>query len=134
MFSLCWRSGRLLSQNQRGRDRPFGCTVIFTQRNLLVSNGDLAGIVDFGLLGVGDPACDLMVAWTYLSADARQVFRDQLAVDDSTWARGRGWALHLGLMAAAFSADNPVLENIGRRAITEVMSDSGRGSARQSTP
>jgi aminoglycoside phosphotransferase (APT) family kinase protein len=93
--------------------------------NLLVSSGALAGVVDFGLLGVGDPACDLMVAWTYLSADARQVFRDELAVDDPTWARGRGWALHLGLMAAAYSADNPVLEDIGRRAIAEVMSDSG---------
>jgi len=93
--------------------------------NLLVSSGALAGVVDFGLLGVGDPACDLMVAWTFLPADARQVFRDELAVDDPTWARGRGWALHLGLMAAAFSADNPVLEDIGRRAIAEVMSDAG---------
>jgi aminoglycoside phosphotransferase (APT) family kinase protein len=94
--------------------------------NLLVSNDDLAGIIDFGLLGVGDPACDLMVAWTYLSADARRVFRDALAVDVSTWARGRGWALHLGLMAAAFSADNPVLGNIGWRTIAEVMSDPER--------
>jgi aminoglycoside phosphotransferase (APT) family kinase protein len=93
--------------------------------NMLVSNGQLTGIIDFGLLGVGDPACDLMVAWTYLSADARQVFRDALTVDDPTWARGRGWALHLGLMAAAVSADNPVLGNIGRGAISAVLSDSG---------
>ena len=93
--------------------------------NLLVSNGELAGVIDFGLLGVGDPACDLMVAWTYLSADARQVFRDALAVDDPTWARGRGWALHLGLMTAAYSADNPVLGNIGRYTIAEVLADSG---------
>jgi aminoglycoside phosphotransferase (APT) family kinase protein len=91
--------------------------------NLLVSSGELTGIIDFGLLGVGDPACDLMVAWTYLSADARQVFRDALNVDDLRWARGRGWALHLGLMAAAVSADNPVLGNIGRHAIAEVLSD-----------
>ena len=91
--------------------------------NLLVSNGELTGIIDFGALGVGDPACDLMVAWTYLSADARQVFRGALAVDDPMWARGRGWALHLGLMAAAVSAANPVLGAIGRRAITEVLSD-----------
>jgi aminoglycoside phosphotransferase (APT) family kinase protein len=92
--------------------------------NLLISKGELTGIIDFGLLGVGDPACDLMVAWTYLSADARQVFRDAMTVDDPTWARGRGWALHLGLMAAAFSADNPVLGDIGRHAIAEVLSDS----------
>lgn len=94
--------------------------------NLLVSNGELAGVIDFGLLGVGDPACDLMVAWTYLSADARQVFRDALSVDDPTWARGRGWALHLGLMAAAISADNPVLGNVGQYTIAEVLADSGQ--------
>jgi aminoglycoside phosphotransferase (APT) family kinase protein len=91
--------------------------------NLLVSGGDLAGVLDFGLLGVGDPACDLMVAWTYLSADARSVFREELAVDDPTWARGRGWALHLGLRAAAYSADNAALENIGLRTIAEGMAD-----------
>jgi aminoglycoside phosphotransferase (APT) family kinase protein len=95
--------------------------------NLLVNNGELTGVIDFGLLGVGDPACDLMVAWTYLSADARQVFRDALAVDDPTWARGRGWALHLGLMAAAVSVDNPVLGNIGRCAIAEVLADYAQG-------
>jgi aminoglycoside phosphotransferase (APT) family kinase protein len=95
--------------------------------NLLVSNGELAGVIDFGLLGVGDPACDLMVAWTYLSANARGVFRDALTVDDPTWARGRGWALHLGLRAAAYSADNPVLGNIGRYTIAEVLADSGHG-------
>ncbi len=94
--------------------------------NLLVSNGELAGVIDFGLLGVGDPACDLMVAWTYLSADARQVFRGELAVDGPTWARGRGWALHLGLMAAAYSADNPVLNEVGRYTIAEVLADVGR--------
>jgi aminoglycoside phosphotransferase (APT) family kinase protein len=91
--------------------------------NLLVSNGELTGVIDFGLLGVSDPACDLIVAWTYLSATARQRFRDALAVDDSTWARGRGWALHLGLRASAYSADNPLLEDIGRRVITEILSD-----------
>jgi aminoglycoside phosphotransferase (APT) family kinase protein len=96
--------------------------------NLLVRNSQLTGVIDFGLLCVGDPACDLMVAWTYLSADARQVFRDELAVDDSTWARGRGWALHLGLRAAAYSADNPILGEIGRYAIAEVLADSRRAN------
>jgi aminoglycoside phosphotransferase (APT) family kinase protein len=95
--------------------------------NLLISSGDLTGVIDFGLLGVGDPACDLMPAWTYLSADARQLFRDELAADDATWARGQGWALDLGLRAAAYSADNPVLGNISLHAITEVLTDSGQG-------
>jgi aminoglycoside phosphotransferase (APT) family kinase protein len=48
--------------------------------NLLINDGELTAVIDFGLLGVGDPACDLMVAWTYLSADARRVFREALAL------------------------------------------------------
>jgi aminoglycoside phosphotransferase (APT) family kinase protein len=95
--------------------------------NLLVSNGELTGVIDFGLLCVGDPACDLMVAWTYLSAGARQVFRDALTVDEPTWARGRGWALHLGMMAAAYSAGN-LLGQIGRHAIAEVLADVGKAT------
>lgn len=95
---------------------------------LLVSNGELTGGIDFGLLGVGDPARDLMVAWTYLSAEARQVSRHALAVDDPTWARGGGWALHLGLVPAAYSADNPMLGNIGRYTIAEVLADVGQSN------
>lgn len=64
--------------------------------NLLVDGGRLSAVIDFGLLGVGDPACDLMIALTYLRADARDAFRDVLAVDEATWSRGRGWALELG--------------------------------------
>jgi len=96
--------------------------------NLLVSNEELTGVIDFGLLGVGDPACDLMVAWTYLSGDARRVFRNAMGVDDSTWARGRGWALHLGL-AAAVSADNPLLGTIGLNTIAEIMAEFPRSRA-----
>jgi aminoglycoside phosphotransferase (APT) family kinase protein len=93
--------------------------------NLLVSNGELTAVIDFGLLGVGDPACDLIVAWTYLSGDTRQAFRVALAVDDPTWARGRGWALDLGLRVGAYAADNPVLGAIGRHTIAELLADSG---------
>jgi aminoglycoside phosphotransferase (APT) family kinase protein len=91
--------------------------------NLLVDRGQLSAVIDFGLLGVGDPACDLMVAWTYLSADARDLFRNALTVDDATWSRGRGWALQLGLRAAAYSADNPVLGDIGRNTVAAVLAD-----------
>lgn len=58
--------------------------------NLLVQNGRLSAIIDFGGLGVGDPACDLLVAWSFLSAETRDVFRSVLSVDDATWMRGRG--------------------------------------------
>jgi aminoglycoside phosphotransferase (APT) family kinase protein len=97
--------------------------------NLLVENHELSAVIDFGLLGVGDPACDLMVAWTYLPADSRPAFRSALAVDDATWCRGRGWALQFGIRAAAYSADNPVLGDIGRYTLAEVLSDFGRAAS-----
>jgi aminoglycoside phosphotransferase (APT) family kinase protein len=61
--------------------------------NLLHADGRLAAVIDFGTCGVGDPACDLAVAWTLLTAAGRRAFRDRLSIDDATWARGRGWAL-----------------------------------------
>ena len=91
--------------------------------NLLVERGELSAVIDFGLLGVGDPACDLVVAWTYLSADSRDVFRSALAVDDATWSLGCGWALQFGLRAPAYSADNRVLGDIGRYTIAKVLAD-----------
>ncbi|MBX3051222.1 MAG: aminoglycoside phosphotransferase family protein [Caldilineaceae bacterium] len=93
--------------------------------NLLARRGRLAAVIDFGCMGVGDPACDVMAAWLYLSADTRQAFRDVLQVDDDTWARGKGWALSMGLMALPYyRTTNPVLAGIGRRAIDEVLADS----------
>ncbi len=92
--------------------------------NLLAVNGRLSAVIDFGCLGVGDPACDLIVAWNLLSADARKVFRDDLAVDEATWARGRGWALSIGLIALPYYlTTNPVLAVINRRAIEEVLAE-----------
>ena len=61
--------------------------------NLLSRNGRLSAVIDFGTLAVGDPACDLIVAWALLDDDARGVLRKALAVDDATWARGRAWGL-----------------------------------------
>lgn len=96
--------------------------------NLLVKQGRLSAVIDFGTLGVGDPACDLMVAWTLLSAESRDVFRAALTVDDATWARGRGWALSFGLIAFAYYlGTNPVLTAISRRAIDEVLVEHTNG-------
>jgi aminoglycoside phosphotransferase (APT) family kinase protein len=92
--------------------------------NLLTQRGRLSAVIDFGCLGVGDPACDLIVAWNLFSAETRDVFRAALQVDDATWARGRGWALSMGLIAVPYyKSTNPVLAGIGRRAIDEVLSD-----------
>jgi aminoglycoside phosphotransferase (APT) family kinase protein len=69
--------------------------------NLLVRDGQLAAVIDFGCSGVGDPACDVTIAWTFLYGESRQVFRDVLAVDPATWARGRGWTLWKALITLA---------------------------------
>jgi len=61
--------------------------------NLLVRDGHLAAVIDFGTCGVGDPACDLVLAWTFLSGPARERFRRTVGHDEATWARARGWAL-----------------------------------------
>ncbi|MEV5611278.1 aminoglycoside phosphotransferase family protein [Streptomyces sp. NPDC052225] len=80
----------------------------FHTGNLLTVGGRLHAVIDFGSLGVGDPAVDLMVAFTLLSPSARAVFRDALDVDEATWLRGRAWALATGLNAhTAYAADHP---------------------------
>ncbi|MFJ6194591.1 aminoglycoside phosphotransferase family protein [Micromonospora sp. NPDC092111] len=71
--------------------------------NLLVRDGRLAAVIDFGVCGVGDPACDLTIAWTLLDTPARTAFRAALGVDAGTWARARGWALWKALI----TLDNP---------------------------
>jgi aminoglycoside phosphotransferase (APT) family kinase protein len=69
--------------------------------NLLVRDGVLAAVIDFGTCGVGDPACDAAIAWTLLSGPSREAFRTRLDVDPGTWARGRGWALWKALIIYA---------------------------------
>lgn len=92
--------------------------------NLLVYNGRLSAVIDFGGLGVGDPACDLIVAWNLLSAETRAVFRTMLATDDATWARGRGWALSIALIALPYyHHTNPALATIAERTLAAVFAD-----------
>src|SRR6266545_2842505 len=90
---------------------------------------DLAAVIDFGGLGVGDPACDMLPAWTLLTAQTRELFRAAAEVDDATWARGRGWGLYLGLGAVhVYRVTNPVLGAIGRHAVAEVLADYHRSA------
>jgi len=69
--------------------------------NLLVKDGKLCAVIDFGQLTVGDPACDLAIAWTLFKNESREIFRVKLALDSDTWARGRGWTLWKALIIAA---------------------------------
>jgi aminoglycoside phosphotransferase (APT) family kinase protein len=85
--------------------------------------GWLSVVIDSGCLGVGDPACDAMVAWKVLDADARDGFRSALAIDDATWARGRGWVLSQAVAALSYCSPetNPVLVAQARRWLAEVL-------------
>ena len=64
-----------------------------TASNLLVADGALHAVIDFGGTAVGDPACDLVMEWTFFTGDSAAAFRRGLPLDEATWARGRGWAL-----------------------------------------
>jgi aminoglycoside phosphotransferase (APT) family kinase protein len=92
-------------------------------RNLLVVEGRLSAVIDFGCLGVGDPASDVMVAWKVLSAESRDTFRAALSIDDATWVRSRGWALSQALGALSYYTleTNPVLVREARRWLSEVL-------------
>lgn len=100
--------------------------------NLLAIDGRLSAVIDFGTLAVGDPACDLIAVWTFLSAQARDVFRAALSIDDATWARGRGWGLTAVLPSPAdLSEADPVRAARARRRLDELVADHKRGSTTQ---
>lgn len=92
--------------------------------NLLVRRGRLAAVIDWGALAVGDPACDLMPAWTMFAGESRAAFRDATRADDTTWARARGWALSVALIALPYYLHtNLVQVTLSRRAIAEVLAE-----------
>ncbi len=94
----------------------------FHTGNLLTVDGRLSAVIDFGGLGIGDPACDLTIAFTLMSAGSRAAFRAALDVDDATWTRGRGWALTTGLNAyTTYAATNPRIATQTTRQITEAL-------------
>jgi aminoglycoside phosphotransferase (APT) family kinase protein len=96
--------------------------------NILVDDGRLSAIIDFGDITAGDPATDLAAAWMLLPTSEHASLRDgyrttnDAAIDDHTWARARGWALALSLAMLAHSADNPMMADIGRRTLTSSLS------------
>ena len=100
----------------------------FHPGNLLVSDGRLSAVIDFGDLAAGDPATDLSVAWMLLPSSARQAFltsaRDEFnPLDGHTLVRARGWALALGLVFLANSRDNEAMTALGRATVDNALSD-----------
>jgi aminoglycoside phosphotransferase (APT) family kinase protein len=96
--------------------------------NLLVVDGRLSAVIDFGGLNVGDPACDLQPAWNVFMGTSRDVFRAELVVDDASWLRGRGWALFQAVMALPYYWDtNPGMIRQASHALAEVLADRPAG-------
>jgi aminoglycoside phosphotransferase (APT) family kinase protein len=100
--------------------------------NLLIKRDRLSAVVDFGCSGVGDPACDLVIARMLLSGEGREAFCAALPADGATWKRARGWALWKALITLAEHLKaNPVEAKKARHVIAEVLADHRRASAPQ---
>jgi aminoglycoside phosphotransferase (APT) family kinase protein len=92
--------------------------------NLLVRDERLAAVLDFGSSGVGDPACDMVIAWTFLSGCSRDRFRAELGVDAGTWSRGRGWALWKALITLVGHLERDAPDAaLSRRDIDRILAD-----------
>ena len=90
--------------------------------NLLLVDGRLSGVIDFGTLSVGDPAGDLLPAWNVFAGASRERFRAELEVDDAAWLRGRGWALRQAVMALPYYwSTNPGMVRQSSRALDQVL-------------
>ena len=92
--------------------------------NVLVHGGRLCAVIDFGGVGVGDPAADVIAAWSVFGHTGRRVFRDALDVDDGTWNRARGYALHQAAMIIPYYGEtNPGFVALAKRTVEEVLAD-----------
>jgi aminoglycoside phosphotransferase (APT) family kinase protein len=92
--------------------------------NLLVVDGRLRAIIDWGCCGTGDPAVEALPAWSVFDGEARAVYRDSISCDDATWERGRGWALSGALLAIPYYVEtNPEFAALARRMLDSVLTD-----------
>lgn len=82
-------------------DSPVWLHGDFSAGNILVKDRRFAAVIDFGNMGVGDPACDLVIAWTFLKQESRKIFKSHMSLDSDTWNRARGWGLWKALITLA---------------------------------
>ncbi|MEU8471499.1 aminoglycoside phosphotransferase family protein [Streptomyces sp. NPDC029006] len=90
--------------------------------NLLLTGDRVSAVIDFGTVGMGEPATDLIPAWNLLPASARRAYREAVDVDDATWARGRGWALSMAVIQLPYyRTTNPIISANARYVIREIL-------------
>ncbi|MEU3460377.1 aminoglycoside phosphotransferase family protein [Streptomyces sp. NPDC006733] len=103
----------------------------FAAGNLLVADGGLTAVIDFGTSGVGDPACDLAITWGMFSGESREAFRHAVGQDGATWARARGWALWKALLTLTERSDTPPEQSaVTQRIIEDILADHDRFGCR----
>lgn len=91
----------------------------FAIGNILIDNGKLSAVIDFGGVAVGDPACDLVIAWTYFNGESREIFISEMAIDDDTLLRARAWALWKATYELCQIVDKNSVEAQGQKLIIE---------------
>ena len=98
--------------------------------NLLVRDGRLSAVIDWGPLKVGDPAPDVAPAWTLFEGEARRTYRELLAVDDATWARARAWVMLPALAGVRYYEKTvPAFSQRSRRHLDAILGDPGTPTA-----
>lgn len=97
----------------------------FSPGNILVKDGKLTAVIDFGGTAIGDPACDLVIAWTFLDKQSSEMFKSTIDLDDDTWARARGWALWKAMITLADIEDKGAAEaEKQKQIINAILNDS----------
>jgi aminoglycoside phosphotransferase (APT) family kinase protein len=94
--------------------------------NILVKNRQLCAVIDFGSITIGDPACDLVIAWTFLHGESREIFKKLVNLDDDTWARARGWALWKAMITVVVMQDKSSAQAVVQFAIINDILDEHR--------
>jgi aminoglycoside phosphotransferase (APT) family kinase protein len=96
--------------------------------NLLVKDARLSAVIDFGCAGIGDPSCDLVIAWTFLDPASREQFRSAVGLDPATWRRARGWAIWKALITLAQLRDtDPIKAKKARQVMRNLLDDRSQG-------
>jgi aminoglycoside phosphotransferase (APT) family kinase protein len=99
------------------------------ETNLLVKEGRLAAVIDFGSSAIGDPSCDLVIGWTLLDSASRKEFRSAIALDPATWKRARGWAIWKALITLArFRDTDPNQAKKALQVIRDIVDDHARAT------
>ena len=110
--------------HSRWKKKPVWIHGDFSTGNILINEQELSGIIDFGGMAVGDPSCDLCIAWIFFQGNSRKIFKSALDLDEGTWNRARGWALWKALITLESNEDKTGKEaKLQLNLIREILED-----------